>query len=200
MSTSILTPNIGLTQPGINSSGWGPPTNTDWSIIDAIFGGTFAIPALKVTGTITAGAIVAGSFSGLNGAYFLQSSLFNQQNGVPQLNSAGKIPASLIAGNGVITVPYSTVPSFNAAQASVFNMTLTGNVTASTYINGLSGANIVAFRIMQDSVGGWTFAWPTNCRNFGAIASTPNSISVQLALLQTDGSLDAAAPISTYTT
>jgi hypothetical protein len=195
MASATTTPNIGLSLPSGN--GWGPPLNNDLSIIDAIFGGALPVPALNVTGTITADTVVAGTFSGLNGAYFLQSSLLNAANGIPQLNSAGLIPSSLIAGNGIIAVPYSAVPSFNAAQASVFNMTLTGNVTGSIFINGVSGATVVAFRITQDATGGRTFVWPANCRNFGTVSPIANSISVQLALLQSDGSLDAAAPIMT---
>jgi hypothetical protein len=187
------TPNIGLTQPPINSSGWGAPINADWSIIDSIFGGTFPVPALTVTGTITAGAVIAGSFSGLNGAFFLQSSLFNQPNGVPRLNSGGLIPQSLLAGNNLITVAFSAVPSFNGAIANGFDITLTGNVTASTFINGTS--TIVSFRITQDATGGRTFVWPTNVRNPGTISPAANSRSTQLFMLQTDGSLDAASPM-----
>jgi hypothetical protein len=195
MGASTTTPNVGMILPGANSIGWGPPLNANFSIIDAIFGGTTPVPELNVTGTITAGSVVAGSFSGLNGAYFLQSSLFNVANGIPQLNGAALIPRSLIAGSGIITVAYSAVPSFNAAQASVFNITLTGNVTASTFINGTSGSSIIAFRITQDATGnrGWT--WPTNVRNGGTVDPGANINSTQLFLLQTDGSLDAASPM-----
>lgn len=189
-----LTPNIGLTQPSINSSGWGAPTNADWSIIDSIFGGTYPVPALSISGNLTvAGTVTAGAFSGLDGAFFLQSSLFNRPNGVPQLNSAGLIPASLIAGNTLVTVAFSAVPSFNGANANGFDITLTGNVTASTFINGTSGGTLVAFRITQDATGGRTFVWPTNVRNAGAVNPGQNKRSVQLFMLQTDGSLDAAS-------
>lgn len=194
MATS--TPNIGLLEPSsLSYNSWGVTLNTDLSIIDSIFGGGVPVPALTVTGTITAGTVIAGTFSGLNGAYFLQSSLFGQPNGIAQLNSSGLIPASLISSSGLITVPYASVPSFNGAQASGFNMTLTGNVTGSTFINGTSGASLVAFRITQDAVGGHTFVWPTNCRNAGTVSPSPNARSIQFFMLQSDGSLDAAALI-----
>jgi hypothetical protein len=187
-----LTPNIGLTQPQINSSGWGAPTNTDWSIIDSIFGGTFPIPALTITNDLSVGGTVtAGAFSGLDGAFFLQSSLFNQPNGVPQLNGSGKIPTALIAGSALITVAYSAVPSFNGANANGFNITLTGNVTGSTFINGTSGGTLVVFRIIQDATGGRTFVWPTNIHNGQAPSPAPNAKSTQAFALNTDGSLDA---------
>lgn len=185
-----------LTIPAINSSGWGTPLNFDLALLNAILTGTIPIAALLISGNLTVdGTINAGNFAGLNGAFFLQSSLFNQPNGVPQLNAAGLIPASLIAGNGIVTVAYSETPSFNAANGNGFDITLTGNVAASTFINGTSGGTLVAFRITQDSVGGRTFVWPTNTRNMGTINLGAGWISTQLAMLQTDGSLDAVAPM-----
>lgn len=191
-----VTPNVGLNIPAIGSNNWGGPLNFNFSLLDQYFGGTKSVPNFSVSGNMTVtGTISAGTFSGLNGSYFLQSSLFNQPNGVPQLNSAGMIPASLISGGGIITVAYSTVPSFNGSQAGGFNMTLTGNVTASTFISGVSGAPVVAFRITQDSIGGHTFVWPSNVRNAGTVSPGASARSVQLFMLQTDGSLDAASPM-----
>lgn len=191
-----MTPNIGLTLPAINSYGWGNPLNTDLSILDAVFGGTTSIKALSVTGNVTVnGTVTAGSFAGLNGAFFLQSTLLGQPNGIAQLNSNGLIPPSLLSSSALLTVPFSATPSFNAANAGAFDITLTGDVTASTFINGASGGPLVAFRIVQDSNGGHAFAWPANVRNAGAVSTNANARSVQLFLLQTDGSLDALAPI-----
>lgn len=186
-----------LTQPIINSTGWGGILNVDIALLNSILSGQTPIVGLSVSGNIVCtGTITAGSFSGLNGAYFLQSSQFGQPNGVAQLNASSLIPGSAISGNGIAAVTYSATPSFNAALANAFNITLTGNVTASTFVNGVSAAGpFIAFRITQDSVGGRTFAWPTNVRNAGTPNPAPNSISTQLCLLQSDGSLDAAAPI-----
>ncbi len=191
-----VTPNVGLTEPIINSYGWGSPTNGNWSILDAIFGGARAIPALQISGDMRVeGTITAGSFAGLDGAYFLQSSLFNIANGVPQLNSSGKIPTSLIPGLNLITIPFSATPSFNAAVASGFNLTLSGNVTASTFINGPSGGPLITFRIIQDGSGGHPFVWPVNVRNAGVLSLDLNARSIQFFMRDVDGSLDAASPI-----
>ncbi len=59
------------------------------------------------------------------------------------------------------TVTFSVTPTFDAATAKLFAITLTGNVTSSTLTN-LSAGEVIAFSIAQDAVGGHTFAWPTN--------------------------------------
>jgi hypothetical protein len=91
------------------------------------------------------------------------------------------------------TVTYSATPVFNASLGGAFNLTLTGNVTSSTFTNGLSGPVLVSFRIIQDGTGGRTFVWPSNVRNGGVISPAANARSVQLFMLQTDGSLDAVS-------
>lgn len=50
-------------------------------------------------------------------------------------------------------------------------MTLTGNVTSSTFINGVSG-QIYHFLIKQDSNGLHSFAWPTNAKGVLSIPIT----------------------------
>jgi hypothetical protein len=121
----------------------------------------------------------------------------------PQVNST--VYASTVATRNetiklsvtakLVTVSYSATPSFNAANGNGFDITLIGNVTASTFINGTSGATLVAIRVTQDSVGGRTFAWPKNARNAGMIDPAAGSTSTQLFMRRADGSLDAAAPI-----
>lgn len=56
---------------------------------------------------------------------------------------------------------FSATPEFDAANCALFEMTLTGNVTSSTIINGRENQRIT-LKLKQDAVGGWTFAWPSN--------------------------------------
>lgn len=187
--------SLGFPQPIIGSNNWGQPTNAGWALLNQFLTGTAAIPALNISGNVTvAGSITAGSFIGLDGT-FLTSADFDVPNGIPQLNSAGLIPSSLLSNQGIVTVAYSATPVFNAATGGAFKITLTGNVTSSTFANGTQGPSIVAFRIVQDGTGGRTFVWPANVRNAGTPNPAANARSVQLFALDTDGSLDAVSPM-----
>jgi hypothetical protein len=94
-------------------------------------------------------------------------------------------------------IPFTPTPVFDAAAAGSFKLTLTGEVTSSTFVNGSAGPDLVAFRIVQDAAGGHPFAWPENVRNAPAVNPSPNAETRQLFLLNTDGGLDAIG-IATY--
>lgn len=190
------TPNIGLNTPALGSNAWGGPLNTNFSLLDLFLSGNRPIPALNVTGNVVVGGTVtAAGFSGLGGASFLLSSMFDQPNGVPQLNGAGLIPAALLPTQGIVPVAFSATPVFNAQSGQQFKMTLTGNVTSSTFANGASGPGVVVFRLVQDGVGGRTFVWPANVRNAGIVSGAPNARSIQAFAVDTDGSLDSLGPM-----
>jgi hypothetical protein len=111
-----------------------------------------------------------------------------------QIAFYGSNPAYTI--DQLSTVAYIPAPVFNGELSNSFKITLTGNVTSSTFVNGgLLGKPTYYFRIVQDSVGGHTFVWPTNVRNGGVPNPNPNARSVQAFALDTDGSLDAIGPI-----
>jgi hypothetical protein len=93
-------------------------------------------------------------------------------------------------------VAFSATPVFDATLGRVFKLTLTGNVISSTFINNTSGYSIVGFRLVQDATGGRAFMWPTNVRNGGVVNPAANARSIQLFVLDTDGSLDAAGPMT----
>lgn len=59
------------------------------------------------------------------------------------------------------TVSFSSTPTFNAAGVTGFKLTLSGNVTSSTFSNGIAGS-IYTFELVQNGTGGYTFVWPTN--------------------------------------
>lgn len=191
-----VTPNIALNLPPIGSNNWGGPLNFNFSAIDKLLGGVNPIPALRVTGNVTiGGSVTAGSFVGLDGSFFLTSALYNVANGIPQLNGAGKIPQSLLPTSGLVPVTFSATPIFNATLGQAFKLTLSGNVSSSTFTNGTTGPSTIVFRFLQDATGGWTFAWPANVRNGGVVNPGANARSVQIFVVDTDGSLDAAGPM-----
>ena len=68
-------------------------------------------------------------------------------------------------GSGFVTgfssVSYSSTMTFDSALATIYTVTLTGNVTSSSVTNASSG-RILVFDICQDSTGGRTFSWPSN--------------------------------------
>jgi hypothetical protein len=190
------TANIGLNVPIIGSNNWGTPLNFNFTLLDQLLSGLKALPGLSVNGNATVtGTITAGAFSGLDGSLFLTSALFDQPNGIPQLNGTGTIPASLIAGLSLVTVASSSTPAFNAALGQAFKLILTQDATSSTFVNGAAGPAMIGFRIQQDGSGGHAFAWPANVRNGGIVNPGPNARSVQMFLRDTDGSLDAVGPI-----
>lgn len=77
-----------------------------------------------------------------------------------------------------ITVPFSSTPAFvSTAPSAVFVITLTANVTSSTF-SGLPG--IFVFQIKQDVSGGRTFTWPTSFQQPTVIGSAANQVTTQI--------------------
>jgi hypothetical protein len=109
---------------------------------------------------------------------------FSQPNG-----STVDIGTIVPAAQGVVSVPspfsFQVVP-FSAAAAfvglsntnMVFQMTLTGNVTAPT-LSGLTAGAKVTFILIQDGAGGHTFTWPTNVKNAQTLGTAPNERDIQ---------------------
>ena len=157
---------LGFPQPPIGSSNWGLPTNQGWVLLDQFLSGQSPISGLDVDGSVA-----------ISGNLTVDGSI------------SGVIPT------GVAIVSFSSTPVFDASKGLQFKLTLTGNVTSSSFINGIFGPSIVAFRFVQDSVGSRTFTWPSNVRNGGIINPAVNSRSLQIFAVDTDGSLDAIGPM-----
>jgi len=78
----------------------------------------------------------------------------------------------------VSVLPWTSVPAFSTtAILTAFSMTLTGNVTSSTFV-GVPG--LLVFQFIQDAVGSRTVAWPANFQQPGIIGSTANQVTTQL--------------------
>lgn len=80
-----------------------------------------------------------------------------------------------------VDVPYSATPTFNASLGNLFKLTLTGNVTSSTF-TGASGLQLITFMLIQDGVGGHSFVWPTNVIGGMSISTTAGAVNVQSGL------------------
>jgi hypothetical protein len=85
-----------------------------------------------------------------------------------------------IVSGAVVTVPFSATPTFDATSGSLFKITLTGDVTASTFTGtGGLGLQPITFMIIQDGTGGHTFAWPANVVGGMSISGTAGAVNVQ---------------------
>lgn len=142
-------------------------------------GGAFAgSSCLSFSGT----SIVLGSSCQLTltGGIFLSSTVPGVQPTVPSAGQVGFAATTdgnlstkcstcsgwqAIASNpNLTTVSFSATPNFNfpGPGGGTFTLTLTGNVTSSTVNTAvLTAGQTVSFIIIEDSVGGWTFAWPS---------------------------------------
>jgi hypothetical protein len=78
-----------------------------------------------------------------------------------------------------VTVAYSATPTFNAASASVFQITLTGNVTSST-LSGAVAGQFLLFQIIENGTGGYTFVWPSNVKGAMGITTAASTRNQQL--------------------
>src|SRR6185312_8209252 len=94
-----------------------------------------------------------------------------------------------------IAVPYAQSMVFDASKADGFSTTLFGNVAAISLINVTPGQKI-AFEIRQDAVGNRLFPWPSNVFEAATIDGTPNAVNVQLFLVCSDNTVQAAAPMT----
>ena len=157
--------SLGFPQPIIGSNNWGNPTNAGWALLNQFLSGSAPITGLQVVGNVSITGVLTAGYI------------------------SGVIPS------GVVLVTFNASPIFDASKGLEFKLTLTGNVTSSTFVNGTQGPSLIAFRLVQDGVGGRTFTWPTNVRNGGIINDLANGRSSQLFAVDSDGSLDAVGPM-----
>lgn len=96
----------------------------------------------------------------------------------------------------LLPLTFSPALTFDFSKANGYEVVLGGNVTSSVVENVAPG-QIVTFVIVQDSVGGHTFAWPTS----GIAGTTPiepgaNIRNVQAFIGSTDGLLYPIGPLT----
>jgi hypothetical protein len=74
-------------------------------------------------------------------------------------------------------VPSSQMPDFSSSSSiAIFDITLTMNVSFSSMA---ITPGIVMFVIRQNSVGGWSFVWPSNVLGGTIPGTDPNQVTVQ---------------------
>ena len=78
---------------------------------------------------------------------------------------------------GKQTVTFASTVVFLGTTYNSFELTLTGNVSSSSFTGSVPG--LYTFKFIQDATGGRTFAWPANFHNADVVDTTPNAISVQ---------------------
>lgn len=106
---------------------------------------------------------------------------------------ANLITSADINGN-LINVAYAPSVTFNCGTNNGFQITLTGNVTASVF-SGMTVGQEITIGILQDGSGGRTFTWPTGVNNAGTPDPTPNALSVQRFKKWLDGSVRPITPM-----
>ena len=89
---------------------------------------------------------------------------------------------------GIISVTYASSLSFNAAAATGFEVVLTGNVASSTLSNFAPG-QLLIFILVQDSIGGRSFSWPSAIASPPGVSETPNAVTVAAFIVGTDSSV-----------
>jgi hypothetical protein len=95
-----------------------------------------------------------------------------------------------------VITPFSATPTFtwDRGDPCTFVITLTGNVTSSTFDTTISAPRGAHFKfvIIQDAVGGRTFAWPNICKGMLPVGGGSNQITVQTFILLDGPQLVAA--------
>ena len=73
----------------------------------------------------------------------------------------------------LVVVPFSATPVFDASQGNALQITLTGNVTSSTFVNATAGQTVQII-VCQDSTGGHAFSPPANVQWSPVGTTTPS--------------------------
>lgn len=103
---------------------------------------------------------------------FTRSTSTGGTNTLTKINMSALAPAPQ-------TVAFSATPAFDYNSSNAFFITLTGNVTSSTFVNGVAG-QMFLLKIIQDGTGAHTFVYPTNVKGGMTVSPTANSINTQL--------------------
>ena len=85
-----------------------------------------------------------------------------------------------------VVVTFSATPTYDASVSRNSKITLTGNVTSSTFVN-VSFGGLYVFVLCQDATGLRTHIWPSNVKGALVITGTANQCSTQ-AVVCTDAS------------
>jgi hypothetical protein len=94
---------------------------------------------------------------------------------------------------GVVSVPFSATPVFDASQGSTFEIVLTGAVTSSTLVNVTPG-QALRFIVKEDGAGGHLFAAPANLP-MAAINTAASKTNIQAFIVDSGSNVYAETPL-----
>lgn len=114
---------------------------------------------------------------------FIAPLIGNQDLSTLQPNFPQSYPPRFL---GYVPMPFSATPIFSGALGNVFDITLTGNVTAST-LTAVAPGGLILFFIQQDATGNWTFTWPANVKNPPVVDNAPGSTTTAGFIMRNDG-------------
>jgi len=133
-------------------------------------------PTTPVAGTNA--ITIQGRPVSANAPVAAQALIWDGAQWIPTNQSGGGGGASF----GYVAVGFSATPTFTPSPVGscTFEMTLTGNVTSSTFTTaGLSAGTLMTFILNQDSTGNRTFRYPTGFQGTTTIGSSALQTTVQ---------------------
>lgn len=92
--------------------------------------------------------------------------------------TAGGAGSQDAVGNATV-VAFSATPNFDLSTGSTFLITLTGNVTSSTFSNVPADATTIRIILRQDATGGRTVVLPTSVRYAGGAQGNTTTLSTE---------------------
>lgn len=158
--------NALLLKGAAGTTGQGPVVQSDGSMG---WGSGMGLGGLTGDVTATGTGTVAASVKTFGGGTLFSSftGLIQNTAGVASqatsFNLTGQGQVGTYLRSGVNTVAFSATPTFDLSLGDTQLITLTGNVTSSTFSNppGVGFKQRVDFLVCQDGTGGRTFVWPT---------------------------------------
>lgn len=170
----------------VDSTGIGYGTWTQISgsggIADPGSNGPIKRTALNVTAPVVASDIVG---------------LFSTCSGTQYLGADGACHAGSGAGITRTVVSFSATPLFaRSSQIQIWEITLTGNVTGPT-TSGLTGGDILIFKVCQDGTGSRLFAWPTGFSSAATISATLSTCTDQTFYWDGSAAVNITGGVST---
>jgi hypothetical protein len=94
---------------------------------------------------------------------------------------------------GVVSIPFSPTPVFDASQGNTFEIVLTGSVTSSTLVNVTPG-QALRFIVKQDGAGGHPFV-PPGSLPMAQISIAPSKTNIQAFIVDSGSNVYADSPL-----
>jgi hypothetical protein len=107
---------------------------------------------------------------------------------IPYDPSTVVLPPSPVVSGNYVTLGYASPLAIDGSLGDTYELTLTGNVLSSTMTNVIAG-RLYTFIIIEDGVGGRTFAWPGNVITPDAIDTSIGRINIQTFRARNNGNL-----------